>query len=208
MKRGVLFVALLALAAAGGWWLGRSADRRAAVEMTRGEAGAPRPSQTAPGSLVRAPSPSEDTSAVRADEPSYRVEPEREIESDAPANDTGSLGDLELYARQPLSQVPHRVLKGWGAGSQAKVPGVVGVYVIVDPRISTRDLEFLAREIREYHRDADALTARILDSEEAATYDRHIDGGALLQRHLVATVHRNARLGVDEIQVRGVSIEP
>ena len=148
------------------------------------------------------------TPCGRRSEPDYAVEPERELGSDAPADDTGSFDDLELYAQQPLSTVPHRVLKGWGAGSDAKVPGVVGVYVIVDPRISTRDLEFLARDIREYHRDADALTVRIVDSEEAATYDRHIDGGALLQRHLVATVHRNARLGVDEIQVRGVSVEP
>jgi hypothetical protein len=208
MKNRALFVALLALAAGGGWWLGRSTGRSAPVEIAADGAAAPGFSQAAPGSASRAPSAMAGTSAPIEEDPAYAVEPNRERGSHATADDSVAPSDLELYAREPLSEVPHRVLKGWGAGNDAKIPGVIGVYVIVDPSLSTRDLEFLARDIREYHRDVDALTVRILDSEEAATYDRHIDGGARLERHLVATVHRNERLGIDEIQVRGVSIEP
>ena len=148
------------------------------------------------------------TAAPIAEEPARAVEPERERESHATAADIAAPSDLERYAREPLSEVPHRVLKGWGAGNDAKIPGVVGAYVIVDQSLSRRDLESLARDIRGYHSDADALTVRILDSEDAASYDRHIDGGARLQRHLVATVHRNEGLGIDEIQIRGKSVEP
>ena len=59
-----------------------------------------------------------------------------------------------------------------------------------------------------YHQGAKALSVRVLDSEEAATYDRHADGGALAKRHLVASVSRSEGLGLDSIEVRGAPIEP
>ena len=107
-----------------------------------------------------------------------------------------------------MSAVPHRVIRGWGAGEDSGQLGLVGAYVIVEPGISDEQLIQLSRDIREYHRDAKALSVRILDSEEAATYDRHIDGGALKNQHQVATVTRDKTLGVDSIYVRGELVKP
>jgi hypothetical protein len=117
-------------------------------------------------------------------------------------------GDLMLYAKRPMSALPHRVIRGWGASDDHSQLGLVGAYVIVEPGISDERLVELCRDIRAYHRDANALSVRILDSEEAATYDRHSDGGAFKNQHQVATVTRDPKLGVDTIQVRGELVEP
>ena len=58
------------------------------------------------------------------------------------------------------------------------------------------------------HLDAEALNVRIVGSEEAVLFDRHLDGGALLDLHTVATVRRNERMGTDAIEVRGETVEP
>jgi hypothetical protein len=100
-------------------------------------------------------------------------------------------------------------VRGWGAAKgETTRPGVVGVYVVVDPHLPTAELEELARDIYAYHADAAELSARVFDSEEAATYDRHTDGGARAERHLVAMIRRNERLDVDSIEVRGHPIAP
>jgi hypothetical protein len=119
-------------------------------------------------------------------------------------------GDLEHYAKRPLSAVPHRVVRGWGASEENSQLGLVGAYVVVDPGISDAQLTQLCRDIQKYHRDAKVLSVRILDSEEAATYDRHIDGGALGNRHVVASVKRDPTLGVKdgEIRVRDKLVTP
>jgi hypothetical protein len=122
------------------------------------------------------------------------------------ANDASVGSDLQAYAARPLSAVPHQVVSGWGSGSDARTPGVVGLLVVVDPGLPTEQLEQLARDIRAYHADKRTLNARVLDSEEAATYDRHLDGGALLQRHLVAEVRHDRQLAVDSIRIRGQEI--
>ena len=116
-------------------------------------------------------------------------------------------GDIELYQRQPMSAVPHHVVRGWGARGAGKVPGFVGAVVIVEPGISDESLTQLAKDIRRYHQDAEAVSVRVLDEERAATYDRHSDGGALIARHLVALVNINERLGMDRIKVRGQIVE-
>ena len=77
----------------------------------------------------------------------------------------------------------------------------------IAPSLPTADLEQLARDIRDYHDDADSLNVRVVDSERAVTFDRHLDGGELLQLHLVATVRRNERFGVDSIEIRGVPVD-
>ena len=61
---------------------------------------------------------------------------------------------------------------------------------------------------RAYHSGAHALSVRILDSERAARYDRHSDGGALAAAHLIGLVNRNERLGTDRIEIRGRVIQP
>jgi len=127
---------------------------------------------------------------------------------DDPEHAPAATGDLELYARRPMSAVPHRVIRAWGAGEDRGQLGLVGAYVIVEPGLSDEQLTQLCRDIQEYHRDAKALSVRILDSEEAATYDRHIDGGALKNQHQVATVTRDPKLDVDAIHVRGELVKP
>jgi hypothetical protein len=116
--------------------------------------------------------------------------------------------DLLLYEREPMSRVPHQVVRGWGASEDRQQAGRVGAYVVVDPSISDQELIQLARDIRDYHGGANAISVRILDSEEAATYDYHEDGGERRDQHLVGRVQRDTALGVDVIQVRGDAIEP
>ena len=106
-----------------------------------------------------------------------------------------------------MSPVPHQVVRGWGALGAGEVPGVVGAFVIVDPEIADEQLAELARDIRAYHSDADALSVRILDSEHAARYDRHSDGGALAAAHLVGLINRNEQFGTDRVEIRGRVIE-
>ncbi len=107
-----------------------------------------------------------------------------------------------------MSPVPHQVVRGWGARGAGAISGVVGAFVVVDPEIGDEKLAELARDIRAYHSDANALSVRILDSERAATYDRHSDGGALAAAHLVGLVNRNERLGTDTVEIRGRVLEP
>ncbi len=118
-------------------------------------------------------------------------------------SDFDPYSDLEFYARRaPMSEVPHTVVRGWGARGGGRVPGLVGVFIVVDPAISDAELERLALDVRDFHHDAHALSVWILDSEHASTYDRHTDGGALAAEHLVATVNRNEALGSDNVQIR------
>ena len=132
-----------------------------------------------------------------------------EYESRADEEASGDpTGDLSIYREIPMSQVPHVVVRGWGISRRSNRQGVVGAFVIVDPGIAEEDLEKLARDIREYHRKEYAVSVRILDNERAATYDRHSDGGALAQRHLVASVTRNDELDVDEIRIGERILEP
>jgi len=127
---------------------------------------------------------------------------------DDPENAPAPTADLLLYAERPMSAVPHRVTRAWGASDAGSHLGLVGAYLIVEPGISDEQLIELCRDIRKYHESANALSVRILDSEEAATYDRDIDGGALKQQHQVATVTRDPKLGVDAIHVRGELVKP
>jgi hypothetical protein len=138
--------------------------------------------------------------------PDTPVAPDPDGHDHAP--DDSFASERAWYAAQPLSPVPHAIARGWGAAPESQRRGVVGLYVIVDPDLPTRDLEQLARDIYAYHASASELTVRILDSEEAATYDRHVDGGERLHRHIVAMVRRNLHLQVDSIEVRGEPIDP
>ena len=144
----------------------------------------------APSQAHGAPTPPA-VEAASAPEVRPRGGPEPAFEQH-PEPDRVPPDDAELYAREPMSSVSHRVLKGWGAGPEARVAGLVGLYVVVDPDVSNEDLERLTRDIRYRHLDAVALNVRIVDSEEAVLFDRHLDGGALLDLHTVATVRRKS----------------
>ena len=203
MRRLVLGAAGLLLGVLAVWWLLSSPAPRgplppSAEQTPAAAATAAHPPSDGPRSEVAsAPESPPAPPAGRQDDRLLGVDPEVEGEGlEAP-------GDLDLYVARPLSTVPHQVLKGWGANRGAGV----GLYVIVAPGLPTAELERLARDIREYHANADSLNVRVVDSEWAATFDRHLDGGELLRLHLVATVRRNERFGVDSIEIRGVPVE-
>ena len=147
-------------------------------------------------------------SAAAPAEPEAFAENQVPEASEAPEDTTPPNGDLLLYAARPLSAVPHHVVRAWGASDDRSQLGLVGAYLIVDPGISNAQLIKLCRDIQEYHRSANGLSVRILDSEAAATYDRQTDGGALESQHQVATVTRDAKLGVDAIYLRGELVKP
>jgi hypothetical protein len=79
---------------------------------------------------------------------------------------------------------------------------------VVDANLPARELEALVRDIHAAYGASKVLSAHIYDSEEAATYDRHLDGGALAALHLVARTAHDAVLEVDWMQIRGITIEP
>lgn len=104
----------------------------------------------------------------------------------------------------PFSTVPHQMLRGWDA-AQGKTRRLD---LVVDSSLPTPALEQLARDALAHHPEADVLAVDIYDSEEAASYDRHRDGGALAERHLIARVRRHRALDFESIQVRGAEIPP
>ncbi len=107
-----------------------------------------------------------------------------------------------------LSSVRHRVLRSWGAAAGSGPSGPRELHLVVEPSLGTRELEQLLRDAFAQHAEADVLTVRIYDSEAAVTYDRHSDGGALAERHLIASLSRHRRLGVESLRVRGVELDP
>jgi len=215
MRARVLIPALLLLAmlAAGVWWLRPGPPPRRAPTPSAAEPAAPlaappaSPGRPAPPAAVpRQAARSPGRSAAPAGAPESVEEPSgHAAHGDEEPEDPS--GDLALYDRRPMSAVPHVVVRGWGAGGSSRHPGYVGAHVVVDPEIGDEELEQLARNICEYHRSAYSISAHIYDSEEAATYDRHRDGGALAQQHEVARVSRNDRLETDVIEVRGRQLQ-
>ena len=192
--RAVMAVTACAVLAGAGWWAwqGSSVRPESASEPAPPVA-APR---TAPERLVAPVAPEVRGAAPRADEPHHEHEP-------APPDPTG---DLAHYDEYPMSQVPHRVVRAWGVGPGSRRMGHVSAYVVVDPGIGPSELERLARDIRDYHDGARALSVRIVDNERA-TYDRHVDGGDLLAESLVGRVQHSEPLGIDEIELRGRKLD-
>jgi len=109
----------------------------------------------------------------------------------------------------PESDVPHQVVTRTSPDPEATpAEGRHQLLVIaVDPHLPTADLERLLRDLRDRHRDAAVLDIRIYDSADAARAERY-DTGASRDRHQVARVLRNDRIGVDTIRIRGVTLDP
>lgn len=196
-------VAVLAVLVA--WWLWPEG----APPPPGGAPVAEEPRATAPARLAASvaparPRPPEEAPTAYSDDRGDQPERDEPVGGEGDEPEFFEYSDVEFYAeRPPMSRVPHTVVRGWGARGGGRVPGVVGVYVVVAPGISDEDLERLALDISDFHHDASALSVRILDSDRAATYDHHIDGGALAAEHLVATLNRNDQLGTDRLEVRG-----
>jgi hypothetical protein len=203
MRPGRIFASLLVVAGAfaAGWLWQQAGDLLPRDVVLHSE-----PAPRDPGPAVASPvaHAAEPAQPQAASEAAARADGAPTPPENAPADPTG---DLAYYAFYPLSDVPHRVVRGWGVGPRSRLPGVVGATVVVAPGIDRASLTSLARDIREYHRSAEIVAVRVLDSLEAATYDRHADGGALLAESVVATIHRNDDLGIEVVEVRGEAIE-
>ncbi len=126
----------------------------------------------------------------------------------AGGNRAGGTGGGGAAGPSPASSIPHKVVRSWGAeGGGSRVPGVVGMYVVVSPHISSEDLLKLSQDLLNHHRGAAVLNVRILDAAEAATYDKHADGGALTMQHVVAEVRRHEQSELESIHIRGVPVD-
>jgi hypothetical protein len=170
---------------------------------------APLPSQSPPPSAAAVPPPTAPPPPeAAAPEPAAPSEPEEPPSLEEAQEATPSSGDLLLYDEKPMSKVPHRVARGWGATGERRAAGLVGAYVVVEPSISDAQLLDLARDILAYHGGAKIVAMRVFDDEEAATYDRHVDGGVLAEKHLVARIARDPVRGVLQVYVRGKWIDP
>lgn len=200
----------------GSIWLLANPERRAAHDQSptmlttdEGEALSDAPSAALPRAATTRidPGPMDDSVSLAVIPPDDIAPPEIG-EPNAESAFADSTGDLELYRGQPMSSVPHTVARGWGMGSGSSRRGVIGAVVIVDANMPPESLEKLVRDIRSYHLREDAVSVRVMDDAHAATYDRHQDGGALAQRHLVAQIIRNDAVGIDEIRIGDRILEP
>lgn len=204
----------LAIAAAAlALWLAARAIFPSAPGTSSPEPEAPALANREPGAAPT-PTPLEPTgeaseSAARAREPA-RAGPLLEAEESGAAGDLGDTpSNAELTAwlnRNPLSRQPHEVVRAWGGPPGTRQ--MVGLHVVVDSSLATPALEQLVRDLREAYGAAPIFATHVYDSEEAAVYDRHRDGGALAARHLVARVVRDPSLERDSIQVRGEFVDP
>jgi hypothetical protein len=208
----LLLAALLGACAFAGavWWFGpgplapapspvpspepRAAMAPAPAAPPRARA-SPSPLQ-AKARLPEAPAPSESPALPEPPEPP---------EAEPPSSGTG---DLAIYEQAPMSAVPHRVVRAWGLTDDRKNRGLVGASLIVEPGMPESQLVQLGRDLLEYHRGAKIVAVRVFDSEEAATYDRHIDGGVMAEAHLVARVVSDPKSGVRGMYVHGKWMEP
>jgi len=198
-------LALAALVATGvGYWIWSIGGPAPEI------AARPAPSQASTADAAHSPAaiPKPSTDAGSADDDAHHARPLYDVESDDHEHREveDPTGDLGLYDREPMSRVPHRVVRGWGARGAGSVPGFVGAVVIVEPDLTDDALAQLARDILRFHSDAKAISIRILDLERAGTYDRHSDGGALIAEHLVGLINRNEGLGTERITIRGRDI--
>jgi hypothetical protein len=167
-----------------------------------------RPAEIRPAAGSAGPTGSAPAEGAARRETHAHVEPAAPVPG-APASEPAPASPAPGAAAAPmasLSAVPHRVLRAWGGGSGSAGPREL--QLVVEPGLGTRELEQLLRDAVSRHGEAEVLTIRIYDSEEAASYDRHSDGGALAERHLVASMSRHRRLGVESLRVRGVELDP
>jgi len=173
-----------------------------------------------PAPVARLPAPrSSGDASSRTRPPTVRSAPRAAPDPEARATPPTGPAPAEAAAKPgaagvdpsealPLSPIRHRVLRSWGAAPGSGSSGPRELHLVVEPSLGTGELDQLLRDVVSHHAEADVLTIRIYDSEEAVTYDRHSDGGALAERHLVASMSRHRRLGVESLRVRGVEIDP
>jgi hypothetical protein len=139
------------------------------------------------------------------------MEPEcaTEVAASDPATGTLAMPIAEKLAADHLTAVPHELIGAWDDAPGSDRRGDHRTIVaVVESSLPTRDLEQLVWDIRNFHDGAEVLDVRVYDSAEATVRSAALDGGADRERHLVADVKRNDRLGFDQITVRGRTVGP
>lgn len=227
MRLGPVLFAVFAVALAVGaiWWARRAPEPSSLADLAReadeGSAGAPDASRTGAAGVDPASAASGADAAPRStvsgelgDVP---VPPElRQRLLPADPDEKRDLPSKIEYpldpklAELPLSDVPHRVVGAWDeATGEPELGARRGLVLVVEPGLSDADLENLARDVLDRHRDAEMLMLRVFDSPEAAVAPSHLDGGAFPASHLVVELSRNPL--IDEgirLRVRGRPVEP
>jgi hypothetical protein len=176
------------------WWFGPGPlvrDRPAPPTVAPAPAPVAPPSQPTPAAPLLPPAP---VAAV-------------EVEPKAAPAAAPRTGDLAIYDRKPMSEVPHQVSRAWGLSDDPGQRKLIGAYLIVDSGISDAELMKLGRDLIDYHRDAKILAVRVYDSEQAASYDRERDGGKLADDHLVARIVNDSVRKQRGMYIRGKWVE-
>ena|GEM_PF-4139235 len=188
------------------WMLGR-APERPRVEVLHRAPGMPAAQPPPAAPALPMPPPDALPPEAQAFPEAFRDRAQAEAEEVIPPRVAPPR--LEKLVRDRLSEVPHHVLGAWDEAPESDQPGARRAFVlVVDPRVGDAELEALARDVRERHRDSALLDVRIYDDEAATVRPRGLDGGRAAFEHLVAEVKRHEAAGLDVIRVRGRRIDP
>ena len=110
----------------------------------------------------------------------------------------------------PKSRVPHRVLKAWGRDETGLPKGAIGFLIVVDPSITNAKLTELAKDVLAANQDAERMSVRIYDSEEALSPELHQAHDPVIAKHTIGRIWVNptgSRFDPrTRIQVRGEDV--
>lgn len=125
---------------------------------------------------------------------------------DAASGDDISAPGSGASARR-LSEVPHRVHLAWGRDEQGRSRGAIGYSIVVDPSISNAELARLTKDVIAANEDAEILSVRIYDDEEATSLERHMAHDSFIQDHTVGIVWVNKKMDLRKARVRGELVD-
>jgi hypothetical protein len=91
----------------------------------------------------------------------------------------------------PKSRVPHRVVKAWGRDEEGRPKGAIGFLIVVDPSITNAKLTDLAKDVLAANQDAERMSVRIYDSEEALSPELHQAHDPVIAEHTIGKLWVN-----------------
>jgi len=91
----------------------------------------------------------------------------------------------------PKSRVPHRVVKAWGRDEKGHPKGAIGFLIVVDPSITNAKLTDLAKDVLAANQDAERMSVRIYDSEEALSPELHQAHDPVIAEHTIGRIWVN-----------------
>ena len=110
----------------------------------------------------------------------------------------------------PKSRVPHRVVKAWGRDEKGRPKGTIGFLIVVDPSITNAKLTELAKDVLAANKDAERMSVRIYDSEEALSPELHQAHDPVIAEHTIGRIWVNPTGSPFDpwrrIQVRGEDV--